>query len=193
LVREASYLYSAYVENLSDGNFKLHPLPLAAQVAPVFGIVTDDFDADGNLDALLVGNDFGNEVLSGRQDALNGLLLRGDGRGGFTPLTIQQSGFYVPGDAKGLAKLAGPKGEHRLMATQNRGPLRAFEVSKPARLLRLQPTDAVAELTYPDGKRRREELPYGSSFYSQSGRWLRVPGDVKRVDVTDSRGKRRVL
>ncbi|MBC7890569.1 MAG: VCBS repeat-containing protein, partial [Sphingobacteriaceae bacterium] len=193
LVREANYLYSAYVENLGDGTFTLHPLPLAAQVAPVFGIVTDDFDADGNLDALLVGNDFGNEVLSGRQDALNGLLLRGDGRGGFTPLTIQQSGFYVPGDAKGLAKLAGPKGEYRLLATQNRGSLRAFEIPKPARLLRLQPTDVVADLTYADGKHRREELPYGSSFYSQSGRWLRMPGDVKRVDVTDSRGKRRVL
>jgi len=193
LVNEATYLKSVYIENQGGGKFAIRPLPLMAQVAPLFGMVTDDFDGDGHLDALLVGNDFGNEVLIGRYDALNGLLLRGNGQGGFTPLSIAQSGFYVPGDAKGLARLAGPNGQPRYAATQNRGPLKVFQPRKPTRLLRLQPLDTVAELTHADGRKQREELPYGSSFYSQSGRWLAVPTGVKRVQITDSRGKARRL
>ena len=31
----------------------------------------------------LVGNDFGNEIISGRYDALNGVVLLGDGNGEF--------------------------------------------------------------------------------------------------------------
>ena len=193
LVLEADYLKSVYIENQGGGKFDVRPLPLLAQVAPVFGMVTGDFDGDGHLDALLVGNDFGNEVLIGRYDALNGLLLRGDGKGGFAPLSIAGSGFYVPGDAKGLARLAGPNGQPRYAATQNRGPLKVFAPEKPARLVRLQPLDAVAELTHADGRKQREELPYGSSFYSQSGRWLAVPVGVKSVQITDSRGKVRRL
>lgn len=193
LVYEADALKSVYIENQGGGKFSVKPLPLMAQVAPVFGMVADDFDGDGNLDALLVGNDFGNEVLIGRYDAFNGLLLRGDGKGGFAPLSIAQSGFYVPGDAKGLARLAGPKGQPRFVATQNQGPLKVVEPRKMARLVRLQPLDTVAELTYADGRRRREELPYGSSFYSQSGRWLSVPAGVKNVQLTDSKGKTRPL
>jgi hypothetical protein len=193
VVYEADYLKSVCIENQGGGKFNVRPLPLMAQVAPIFGIVADDFDGDGHLDALLVGNDFGNEVLIGRYDALNGLLLRGDGKGDFTPLTIAQSGFYVPGDAKGLARLAGPNGQSRFVATQNRGPLNVFQPEKSTRLVRLQPLDTVAELTHADGRKQREELPYGGSFYSQSGRWLSVPVGVKSVQITDSQGKTRRL
>ena len=191
LVLQANYLQSAYVENRGDGTFTLRPLPLAAQVAPVFGMVTDDFDADGHLDVLLAGNDFGTEVSLGRYDALNGLLLRGDGRGGFAPLSLQQSGVYLPGDAKGLVKLSGLQGSYLLAASQNRGPLLFFQKTRVTRSIRLQPTDAVAELTYTNGRKRREEIPYGNSFYSQSARLLAINGNVKSAEVTDFRGRKR--
>jgi len=41
----------------------------------------DDYDGDGNLDILMNGNDYGTEVSVGRYDALNGLLLKGNGKG----------------------------------------------------------------------------------------------------------------
>jgi hypothetical protein len=66
-------------------------------------MVSQDVDSDGNLDLLLVGNDYGMEPGGGRHDALNGLLLRGNGKGDFTSTTIAESGFFVKGDAKGLA------------------------------------------------------------------------------------------
>ena len=41
----------------------------------------------------LAGNDFGTEVTNGRYDAMNGLVLSGDGKGNFIAQTILQSGF----------------------------------------------------------------------------------------------------
>ena len=70
-------------------------------------MIADDFDGDGNLDVLINGNDYGTEVSIGRYDALNGLLLKGDGKGNFKPLSILQSGIYIPGDGKALVKLQG--------------------------------------------------------------------------------------
>ncbi len=46
LVLRANYMQSAYVENRGNGTFSLRPLPVQAQLAPVFGMVTGDFDQD---------------------------------------------------------------------------------------------------------------------------------------------------
>ncbi|WP_375444182.1 VCBS repeat-containing protein [uncultured Fibrella sp.] len=191
LVLEANYLESAYVENKGDGTFAMHPLPIQAQVAPIFGMVAEDVDRDGKLDVMLVGNDYGGEVLAGRYDAMNGLFLRGDGKGNFAPQSIASSGFYVPGNAKGLVQLADGRGSELLAATQNRGRLCVFRNTKPARNLRLAPTDATALLTYADGKKQKVEFGYGNSFLSQSARMLLVSPQVKSVEITDSQGHKR--
>ena len=59
------------------------PLPHEAQIAPVYGILADDFDRDGALDLLLAGNFDGVKPEIGRMSASYGLLLRGDGKGAF--------------------------------------------------------------------------------------------------------------
>ncbi|MEZ0483114.1 FG-GAP-like repeat-containing protein [Fibrella aquatica] len=191
LVLEANYLESAYIENKGNGTFALHPLPVQAQLAPIFGMVANDVDRDGNLDVLLVGNDYSGELLAGRYDAMNGLWLRGDGTGQFTPQSIASSGFYVPGNAKGLAQLTGSNGTELVVATQNRGTLRIFRNTKPARHLRLRPTDATALLTFADGKKQKVDCSYGSSFLSQSARVLWLSPQVKSVELTDSQGRKR--
>ena len=191
LVLEANYLESAYVENKGDGTFTLHSLPVQAQLAPIFGMVADDVDRDGNLDVMLVGNDYGGEVLAGRYDAMNGLFLRGDGKGTFTAQAIASSGFYVPGNAKALAQLTDNKGRELMVATQNRGRLCLFRNSKPATNLRLRPTDASALLTFTDGKKQKVEFCYGNSFLSQSARTLLVSPQVKAIEITDSQGHKR--
>ncbi|RIV25079.1 RNA-binding protein [Fibrisoma montanum] len=193
LVLEANYLQSAYVENRGDGTFALHPLPTQAQLAPIFGMVADDVDHDGNLDVVLVGNDYSGEVLMGRYDALNGLWLKGNGQGGFTPQSIAASGFYVPGNAKGLAQLTNAQGQTLLVATQNRGRLCLFRENQPDRVIRLQPTDVAALLVYGDQKKQKVEFCYGNSFLSQSARQLTVGPTVKSVEIIDSRGRKRVV
>ncbi|UHG90205.1 FG-GAP-like repeat-containing protein [Spirosoma oryzicola] len=191
LVLEANYLESAYVENKGDGTFALHTLPTQAQLGPIFGMVAEDVDRDGNLDVVLVGNDYGGEVFAGRYDALNGLVLRGDGKGNFIPQSIASSGLFVPGNAKGLAQFTDSRGRELVVATQNRGRLCLFRNSKPAASLRLRPTDASALLTFADGKRQKVEFTYGSSFLSQSARTLLLSPLVKAVEITDSQGHKR--
>ncbi|RMF21537.1 MAG: VCBS repeat-containing protein, partial [Bacteroidetes bacterium] len=189
----ATWLESAWVENLGKGRFRLHPLPLDAQTAPVYALLAQDFTDDGRPDVLLVGNDYGVEVATGRCDALNGLLLENQGGGSFQSLSLQESGFVVPGDAKSLVALRSARDELLLIAGQNRGPLRAFQTrTPPARWLPLQPDEWAALLHHTDGRTERRELGYGTSFLSQSTRALPLPATVRRVEILDFRGGKRV-
>lgn len=122
-VLEGTYPQSVWVENRGNNAFDLHPLPALAQAGPVFGLDVRDVNNDHKPDILLLGNEFGNNHLEGRQDALNGLVLLGNGRGQFTPLLPAQSGFYVPGDAKCLLPIR-IQGKQAWLASQNQGPLR---------------------------------------------------------------------
>lgn len=110
----------------ADGSFQFSPLPGAAQLAPVNAIVARDLDGDGRLDLGLVGNNFGPEPTTGRFDGSVGLILKGDGRGGFNPLLPAQAGFVVPGEARAAVALPGDKGP-RLVVACNQGPLLLFE------------------------------------------------------------------
>ncbi len=193
LVLEANYMQSVYIRNDGEGKFTMQPLPVQAQLGPVFGIVAEDIDHDGNLDVLLVGNDYSAELLMGRYDALNGLWLKGDGKGKFTPQTIAKSGFYVPGNAKGLVRLTDAKGRELMVATQNRGQMCAFRNQQPGESIRLQPTDVVALVTGTNGQTERIECGYGSSYLSQSGRTLPIGSATKQVVLIDSKGRKRTV
>ena len=85
---EANFMASAYVENVGGSKFRISPLPMLAQVGPVNGIITDDLNGDSNMDILLTGNDYGNEVFVGRMDALTGLAFLGNGKGHFDVVPI---------------------------------------------------------------------------------------------------------
>ena len=126
-IRECNNFNSCYLENLGDGQFKLSPLPMAAQMAPINGIICQDFNQDGRLDALLVGNSYSTEVNTGSYDAFNGLLLAGDGKGGFIAISPRESGFWVTGDAKNIARLQVGTEEQLILIAVNNGPLLAFE------------------------------------------------------------------
>ena len=119
---------SIVLENMGDGTFKYSPLPIEAQVAPINGITTLDYNKDGNEDILLIGNNFGNEVFVGRNDAFNGLLLENDGKGNYTTITTSESGFLVPGDAKSIIKVnSNIVDRPYFIVTQNRDSVRVFQ------------------------------------------------------------------
>ena len=191
LMLEANDFRSCLLQNEGNGRFSLHPLPAQAQLSVIDGMVADDFDGDGQLDVLLSGNDFGAEPVVGRYDAMNGLLLRGDGKGGWLPLSVMQSGIYLPGDQKALVRLRGAGDHYLLAAGQNKGPLQVFERNKGGEFIFLQPGDVGAFITYRDGSVRKEECGYGSSFLSQSGRSLFDTGPVASVEILDESGKKR--
>lgn len=191
IILRANYMKSAYIENLGNGSFKMKDLPVQAQLAPVFGMMAGDYDQDGHSDVLLVGNDYSNEVFVGRLDAMNGLLLKGDGKGNFLAVNPASSGFYVPGNAKALTSLTDANGNQLIVATQNRGPLKAFRAGHPGTVIKLAPSDVAAVVTYSDGRREKTEFCYGQSFLSQCARELPLGRGVKAVEIINSKGQRR--
>jgi len=123
----ANNLSTSYLENKGDGIFTLKALPKMAQLAPIQDILVDDVDGDGNLDALLTGNDFSAEKNGGRYDAFNGLLLKGDGKGNFEAVPTAKSGFYVPGDGRDIVKMTDKDGNQFYVVGQNAGGLLFFQ------------------------------------------------------------------
>ncbi len=113
---------SLYLENQGQGQFIAHHLPIAAQSAPINAFLVEDFDGDGHLDVLLAGNDFGTEFRTPRADAGHGLLLLGDGAGHFKPLSIEESGVYLPGEVRDLEMIQGV-GENIILVGVNNGAL----------------------------------------------------------------------
>ncbi|MDQ6814708.1 MAG: VCBS repeat-containing protein, partial [Bacteroidota bacterium] len=184
---------NSYIRNDGNGKFTLSALPSETQYSCMNGMVTEDFDHDGNLDVLMIGNDYGTEVSVGRYDGCNGLFLKGDGNGGFKPATIVQSGWFVPGDAKALVKLRSSNNKCLLIASQHKGSLKAFMVNKDAKYLPVTSTEISAVVTYKNGKRQKRELSYGASFLSQSGRFLNLDENISKVEIRDYKGSIRTI
>ena len=188
---KANMLQSCYLRNNGKGKFDLIPLPFSTQTSQLDGMVVDDFDGDGNLDIAISGNDYGTEVSTGRYDAFNGLLLKGDGKGGFGAKSILESGIYIPGDGKALVKLRSAKGGYLLAASQNRDALKVFELKHKTKIIPVLPLDQFAIITYKTGKKRKEEFYNGTSFLSQSGRFILFDDKIQSVLITDITGKER--
>jgi len=121
--KQAHTFATALVRNNGDGSFTLLPLPLEAQLAPVYGILAQDVDGDGKPDLLLAGNFDGVQPAIGRMSASHGLVLRGDGTGRFTPLRAAQSGFAVPGQARDIQRVRTRGGDLYVVARNNDRPL----------------------------------------------------------------------
>ena len=123
LVKRVDTFASVLARNNGDGSFTLVPLPRAAQMAPVYGILARDFDRDGKLDVLLAGNLAGVQPAFGAMIASQGLLLRGDGTGGFTAVGAAESGFVVPGQTRDIQRLRTRRGDLYIVARNNDRPL----------------------------------------------------------------------
>jgi enediyne biosynthesis protein E4 len=193
VVYRANYFSSAYIENKGSGKFDVRALPLQAQIAPIYGLVPVDFNGDGNLDIFLTGNDFGTEVSMGRYDAFNGQVLAGDGRGNFRPLTMEQSGICIKGDAKSLVACVS---ENRLMivSATNKGNVKAYDVPIAGMRILQPPSDAARlEIVTANGTRSVSELYHGSGFLSQQSRQILIPSDSRSVFITDFRGNKREI
>lgn len=188
---QAFQMQSVYIENKGGNVFVVSPLPKAAQVAPMFGITVADADADGNLDIISIGNSYAPEALTGRYDASNGWFLKGNGLGGFSPVSMSQSGLAVMGDGKSMVKLNYHQTNCVLLATQNSGPLKAYDIATVKRCIPLLPGETFAIIHLKNGKHRREEFFRGSSYLSQSGRFINIDSSIQSLQLFSADGKTR--
>lgn len=195
LVLTANYTYSAYIENKANGKFAISTLPDGVQVAPVNGMVVSDVNGDNRPDVLLVGNDYGNEVFSGRLDAFDGGVLLNDGKGGFNFKNAFDTHFEVTGDAKSLVRLRTSDENELIIATQNQDSIRAFVLSKERQLRYFDPdvTDEWALIESGDGSKARVEFYFGSGYLSQSSRSISVPVNATKITVYDYKGNSRLI
>ena len=81
--KEVTQLASMYFENNGDLTFKAAPLPLMSQISSVHDIHIEDFNNDGYLDVILIGNDYEISTQIGRLDSSKGILLINNKNGFF--------------------------------------------------------------------------------------------------------------
>lgn len=195
LILIGNYDQSSWIENLGDGKFKMHALPIEAQISPVNGIVVDDINSDGFSDILLIGNDYGNEIFIGRLDASVGLLLLGNGEGSFQAVSPRKSNFIVPGDGKALVKMISSTGNPLFIASQNRDSLKVYESVNANQTSQITPPlEAMAlEATLENGKVQRYETSLGAGFLSQSSRQISLPSGLIKLIMIDYNGMRSEL
>ena len=128
---DAALQFSAYTFATSwfenkGGKFVQHELPTQVQFAPVNEIDMDDYNKDGKLDMLLVGNSSTPDVETGRYDAGNGTLLLGQGNGSFEFLPNKQSGFWAVREARDLAKVKLADGKTLFLIANNDDVLEGY-------------------------------------------------------------------
>jgi hypothetical protein len=189
---QANYFASSYIENLGGGKLAIRPLPTEAQFAPLYGLAVGDYNDDGHLDMLAVGNSYAPEVNWGRYDASFGLCLLGDGKGSFRALPNRLSGLQLVGDAKGLAQVClGPLPPADRPAALPAAILVALNsvgvqaLAAPAQhqqlVYRVPPGATHALLTLKNGQKRKQEFYNGSTYLSHTSRTVRAGGAVAGV------------
>ncbi|MBS1598367.1 MAG: VCBS repeat-containing protein [Bacteroidetes bacterium] len=181
---------SSYIENKGGGKFVVHALPLEAQFSPIFGMLANDFNGDGNPDVLCVGNSFSTEVQTGRYDAQGSLLLIGNGKGDFT---VDRKTLNVSGDNKSVVQLSAAKGNDILIIGANSDSLKTFRVTKTGRTILLSPSDVYAIITEKNGNKYKQEFYYGNSYLSQSSRRFYVPPGTKSLNIYEYNGVIRTI
>lgn len=162
------------------GRFTFKPFPRLAQTSPIFGTAAADFNGDGHVDIVAVQNFHGPQVETGRFDGGVGLLLLGDGAGGFTVTAAPKSGVYLPGEGRAVAMgdrdedgrpdLIVTRTNDRVMALSPRAAPDGHSFSVALSGASGNPAAIGARITvhYADGTLWAAELAAGSGYLSQS-------------------------
>jgi hypothetical protein len=117
---KATQLSTIWLEN-RNGKFVARNFPVQADFAPVYAIHIDDFNRDGHMDVLLMGNVEQTRVKIGKVDANHGTLMLGDGKGNFRYATPLESGLKILGCVRDLQQIGERNGKKVLMAGINNG------------------------------------------------------------------------
>jgi len=122
-VLSAHHSASVVFEFTEQGVFESKDLPISVQFSPLRDALVDDFNDDGALDILFVGNDFSNRAEEGRMNSGRGGLLLGYGQLYFSD--SESHNFWVPSDARQLIQI-----DHRVIVANNQNYLNIFQVQK---------------------------------------------------------------
>ena len=107
-VEKAAYLdvvefRSGIFINKLNAPMEFIPLPAKAQLTASFGVAVEDFDGDAFQDVFLAQNFFATNPEYSRSDSGRGLLLKGNGNGGFRAVSSIDSGIKIYGEQRACA------------------------------------------------------------------------------------------
>jgi hypothetical protein len=109
---------SVFINN-GKGGFTRKALPKEAQLSTMYGIAITDADKDGKMDIVMGGNFYQSKPEVGIYDASYGCVLKGDGSGGFTAMSQQQSGIAIKGAVRDILLLKQGNRQIMLWARNN--------------------------------------------------------------------------
>jgi len=187
---EVNTLESGVLINDGNARFSWQPLPRFAQISPSFGVVLEDLDLDGDLDAVLAQNSFSAQRETGRMGGGLSMMLANDGKGIFSPVMARRSGIVVPADAQSLTiGDLNNDGRADLVIGKNDGPVETFlNQGKEQGLCVLLTPDLIGTRLEMNGLVR--EYSGGGGYLSQSGGlvWFPTPSEdstllVKKLNL----------
>ena len=114
--------------NNGKGVFAHAPLPIQAQIAPVYGIDVLDVNGDGLKDLILGGNLHEVQPEWGRYDGSRGSVLINVGNRTWRPLTPSQSGLNIDGQVRDIVHYE-RDGETFVLFSKVDGPLEEYKLS----------------------------------------------------------------
>lgn len=173
---QATWLETTLFLNRPDG-FHVRPLPALVQWSPAFAACVADFDGDGHEDVFLSQNFFATEPETGRHDAGRGLLLLGDGAGGWRSSGSAESGIRIYGEQRAAAVGDYDEdGRPDLAVTQNGAATQLLHNvgGRPGLRVRLQGPagnpygiGAVVRAQFAGGLGPAREIHAGAGYWSQ--------------------------
>src|ERR1041384_830097 len=206
--RTANFVVANTLEHMAFLNrgdhFEAVALPIEAQFAPAFGVSVADIDGDGHDDVFITQNFFATQIDTPRLDGGRSLWMKGDGSGKLTPVSGQESGIKVYGDARGSALSDFDKdGRVDLVVSQNGAATKLFKNvgARPGLRVRLvgaagnsNAVGATIRMIFGNRYGPSRELHAGSGYWSQDSAvqvmgtaesptqvWVRWPGGKQTV------------
>jgi hypothetical protein len=123
VVKQFNYTSSCVAINQGNGQFLMQQLPVMAQLSCINAIQPLDVNADGFIDLVTGGNQFGFLPQFEKLDGSFGDVLINDGKGNFVCLESKKTGLNLRGELRDIALIKNPKGSFLLFLQNNEFPV----------------------------------------------------------------------
>ncbi|MBU3740836.1 MAG: hypothetical protein FGM24_00970 [Candidatus Kapabacteria bacterium] len=181
LTRQVDITSSCLLVNDGKGVFTIRELPNHSQIAPMMGTCVTDLNDDGNLDIITVGNMYGADREIVKYDAGKGLVMLGDGSGGFKPIAAAESGLGIDADTRSMVCVGSvAEGTRHLVVFANQDAAYLYKFRGQGTIV---PAKTGGTLTMQNGKTRKFEGTYGGGYLSDQPRWIFKTNAVRSVNA----------
>jgi len=76
-----------------------------------------------------------------------------------------------------------------VVASQNKNLFKLFELNRKIKIIKINPNDISAMIHLKNSKIQKEEFYWGSSFLSQSARFIAIGKNVSAIDIAEQFGE----